>query len=98
MTNGCWGKSAPNVACMASIMSAVSIAAGWAGIPHCCCRTLLPLQVSRLIELLVEQGMDEGSVQSVLQQVEEETGWGDEEGGEEGEGEDEEAEEGEDLT
>ena len=58
-----------------------------------------PLQVERLVQLLVAHGMDKGSVQGVLQQVEEETGWGSDGGDQEGEeGEGQEAGPDEDLT
>lgn len=60
------------------------------------------MQVGKLMELLLAHGMDEAGVQEVLQQVEEETGWGGSEDGEEGEEgaeeEEEEGDSGEDLT
>ena len=60
------------------------------------------MQVGKLMELLLAHGMDEVGVQEVLQQVEEETGWGGSEDGEEGEEgaeeEEEEGDSGEDLT
>lgn len=54
-------------------------------------KTLAFVQVGRLVELLVAHGMDPGSVEAELQQVEEETGWG----GSEGEEEEEEGGDGE---
>ncbi len=56
--------------------------------------------MERLVQLLVAHGMEKDSVQGVLQQVEEETGWGSDGGDQEGEeGEEvEEAGQDEDLT